>query len=131
MPLSTISLYFSASRRTCPITESAGELRLRPRTKGIMQKEQRLLQPSWILRMGRVWWDSPPWMGAERDSGWSKMLPVRIWAGGDFSSRLGVLPRAGTACRAPTKEWNGASGESGGKSRFSSQKTLGGGEVLA
>jgi len=36
------------------MTWSGGRLRDLPRTKGIMQKEQRLLQPSWIFRMGRV-----------------------------------------------------------------------------
>src|ERR1700676_3787681 len=66
-----------AERNVCPIvsfwfsriTSLGGRLRLLPRTKGITQNEQRLLQPSWIFRMGRVWWDSPPWMGAERNSG--------------------------------------------------------------
>src|SRR5271170_210290 len=87
----------------------------------MMQKEQRLLQPSWILRMGRVWWDSSPWMGAERNSGWAKMSPVRIWAGRGEALGLEILPRWGVeggASPAPTKEWNGASSEVGGKSRF-------------
>jgi hypothetical protein len=29
-------------------------LRLRPPTNGMMQNEQRLLQPSWIFRLGRA-----------------------------------------------------------------------------
>src|SRR5882762_8729098 len=78
------------------MTDSGGKLRLFPRTKGITQNEQRELQPSWILSVGRVWFPSPPRTGAERNSERSKMLPMRI------------LPRWGAACCAPTKEWNGA-----------------------
>src|SRR5271168_1002212 len=62
------------------ITASGGRLRLLPRTKGMTQKEQRLLQPSWIFRMGRVWRDSPPWMGATRTVVSWLMSPIRIWA---------------------------------------------------
>src|SRR5271163_1734638 len=79
----------------------------------MMQKEQRLLQPSWIFRIGRVWWDSPPWMGAERNSGWAKMSPVRIWAWYGVSSRLGILPRRGAACGAPTSAAGALAEEAG------------------
>src|SRR5580692_12439782 len=93
------------------ITASGGRLRDLPRTWGIMQKEQRLLQPSWIFRMGRVWWDSQPWMGAERNSGWWKMLEIRIWAGKRKSAaESGTVPRWGATCCAPTGEWGGAAG---------------------
>src|SRR5271156_4803035 len=89
------------------ITAFGGRLRLLPLTKGMTQKEQRLLQPSWIFRMGRGWWDSPPWMGAERNSGCAKMSPVRIWAVWGEALGLETLPRWGATLCAPTKEWNG------------------------
>ena len=46
--------YFAARARTCSITRSGVALRLRPPTNGMMQNEQRLLQPSWIFRLGRA-----------------------------------------------------------------------------
>ena len=55
-------------------------------------------------------------MGAERNSGWAKMSPVRIWAGRrEAPSEIGKLPGAGKPC--PYKV-EGASGEAKGKSRF-------------
>src|SRR5580700_1149310 len=118
MPLRTISRAGEVEEKTergaCPtsdwisrMTWSGGRLRDLPRTWGMTQKEQRLLQPSWIFRMGRVWWDSPPWMGAERNSGWAKMSPVRIWAGTESAPRGGALASWGAeagASPAP-REW--------------------------
>jgi len=47
-----------------------------PRTKGMTQKEQRLLQPSWILRMDEC--DSfPAETGATRTSRTSKISPIK------------------------------------------------------
>src|SRR5580704_19492363 len=117
---STCSGEDETDRPVCPtrasisrITASGDRLRLLPRTNGITQKEQRLLQPSWIFRMGRVWWDSPPRMGAERNSGWLKMSPVRIWARWGELPEAGILPGWGATCCSARKEWKGASGEAG------------------
>src|SRR5580704_13764131 len=57
-------------------------------------------------------------MGAERNSGWAKMSPVRIWAACGGGSGVGISLGLGAMNCAPTKEWNGASDESEGKSRF-------------
>src|SRR5579863_5036302 len=68
-------------------------------------------------------------MGAERNSGWEKMSPVRIWAEwGERTAELEISPRPGTACCAPTKEWNGTT-ESGikaeaGKKLFEMEELL-------
>src|SRR5277367_3257100 len=66
------------------------------------QKEQRLLQPSWIFRVGRVWWDSPPWTGATRTVVSWLMSPIRIWADFDFAGAAGVVAilGCGAGCRA-------------------------------
>src|ERR1700721_852749 len=75
----------------------------------MMQKEQRLLQPSWILRMGRVWWDSPPWMGAGRNSGGAKMSLERIWAGGGGGGGLEMGGGEGVG----GESWGGGGGGGG------------------
>src|SRR2546427_769502 len=54
-------------------------LRERPRTNGMMQNEQRLLQPSWILRLGRARSAGASITGAVSKSRRAKMSPTRIW----------------------------------------------------
>ena len=60
-------------------TLSGVALRLRPRTYGMMQNEQRLLQPSWIFRLGRVRSPAASFTGADRKSWRAKISPTWIW----------------------------------------------------
>ena len=64
------------ARAPASTTCAAGALRLRPRTNGMMQNEQRLLQPSWIFRFGRVRSPAASSTGAERKSCCAKMSPM-------------------------------------------------------
>jgi len=55
-PVRTISRWPAAmSCRASPMRSAKSRLRLRPRAKGISQKAQKKSQPSWILRLARVW----------------------------------------------------------------------------
>ena len=56
--------------------DSAERLRELPRVCGMTQKEQRLEQPSWILRLGRVW--VPGMTGASSRKEWAKVSSARI-----------------------------------------------------
>src|SRR5258708_34039301 len=93
MPLKTISWWPASERFRISRSMTSGErLRLFPRTNGITQKAQRLLQPSWIFKVGRWGFGCPPGAGAAGASWWAEVAAAGGGAGVAAASGGGGKP---------------------------------------